>query len=217
MKYTREMLIEAVKSSKSVAGVLRHLGMRQSGGSHAHISRRIKQLGIDTTHFTGQAHNKGRPPRNRLTWHEILVVRPLGSRRAEAHRLRRALIESGRQYRCEACGLGNSWNGNRLTLHVDHISGDCDDCRAENLRFLCPNCHTQTPTWAGAKKNRKNETFLQPSRHKGHHVWTDGDLVTFCPQSLVVFDLPVRRLTSSYTKARNCPERIEIAEHRIDA
>ncbi len=58
-KYTLEILGEAVAASHSVAGVLRYLGVRWTGGSHAHISRRIKHYGIDTTHFTGAAHLKG--------------------------------------------------------------------------------------------------------------------------------------------------------------
>ena len=59
MKYTEEMLREAVGCSTSVAGVLRALGVRPTGGSHAHLSRRIKRAGIDTSHFTGRAHNAG--------------------------------------------------------------------------------------------------------------------------------------------------------------
>ncbi len=54
-KYTREILADAVASSVSIAGVLRHIGLTMAGGSHAHISRRIKFYGLDTSHFTGQA------------------------------------------------------------------------------------------------------------------------------------------------------------------
>ncbi|MEV8191107.1 HNH endonuclease [Rhodococcus pyridinivorans] len=152
VKYTKEILEEAVVKSTSVAGVLRHLGLKQSGGAHTHISRRIRRLGIDTSHFTGQAHQKGRPPRNRLAWTEILTLKPVGSNRQSPKRLRRALVESGRPHKCEGCGIEPMWCGAPLTFHIDHIDGNPHDSRPHNVRFLCPNCHSQTPTWAGRRR-----------------------------------------------------------------
>ncbi|MGV9736401.1 HNH endonuclease [Rhodococcus aetherivorans] len=152
MKYTREVLEEPVAKSVSVAGVMRYLGLVPSGGAHAHLSRRIKKFGIDTTHFTGQAHMTGRPPRNRMAWAAVLVCKPTGAARAKPKMLRRALLESGRPHQCESCGIEPYWNGSVLTLHVDHIDGNPNDSRPENVRFLCPNCHSQTPTWAGRRR-----------------------------------------------------------------
>jgi len=54
MKYTKETLEMAVKDCVSVAGVLRKLGLKEAGGTHSHISRRIQRFGIDTSHFLGQ-------------------------------------------------------------------------------------------------------------------------------------------------------------------
>ncbi|WFS16035.1 HNH endonuclease [Rhodococcus aetherivorans] len=147
-KYTREVLEDAVRNSASVAGVMRYLGLVPSGGSHHHLSRRIKRLGLDTSHFTGQAHMGGAPARNRLPWREVLVVQPTGTPRRMAKLLRRALLESGRPHKCESCGIGPEWCDLPLTLHVDHIDGNPNDSRPENVRFLCPNCHSQTATWA---------------------------------------------------------------------
>ncbi len=48
---------------------------------------------------------------------------------------------------CASCGLGTTYNGKPLVLHLDHISGVATDHRIENLRFLCPNCHSQTETF----------------------------------------------------------------------
>ncbi|WP_226436906.1 HNH endonuclease signature motif containing protein [Rhodococcus yananensis] len=152
MKYTQELLGAAVLQSSSVAGVLRTLGLPVSGGAHTHVSRRIKQFGIDTSHFTGQAHQKGLPPRNRMHWTEILVRKPEGSNRQAPKRLRRALIESGRPHTCEGCGMEPEWCGHPLIFHVDHIDGNPTDSRPQNVRFLCPNCHSQTPTWAGRRR-----------------------------------------------------------------
>src|SRR5262245_12061574 len=74
-KYTRELLIEAVANSISIAEVLRYLHVPLARGAHAHIGRKIKQFGIDTSHFLGQAHMRNRPAARRLAPEEVLVPR----------------------------------------------------------------------------------------------------------------------------------------------
>ena len=68
--------------------------------------------------------------------------------------LTRALIESGRLYVCSMCGNDGTWLGVALTLDVDHIDGDFHNNEADNLRFLCPNCHRLTPNFAGRSRGR---------------------------------------------------------------
>lgn len=60
---------------------------------------------------------------------------------------KRLLAERG--YNCEICGCGHMWNGMSLTLEMDHIDGNSKNNSVENLRILCPNCHSQTPTHRG--------------------------------------------------------------------
>jgi hypothetical protein len=149
-RYTPDMIAEAVSASTSMAEVMRRLGIRPAGGSHFHLSKRIKSQGLDTSHFTGSAHNRGkRGPRKAAS--EILVLLPEGSSRVGRERLLRAMLESGIAYRCSMCGCEGTWRGQPLVLAIDHVDGDWLDNRLQNLRFLCPNCHAQTSTWCRKK------------------------------------------------------------------
>lgn len=65
------------------------------------------------------------------------------------------LLQKGLQYECAICGI-SEWRGRRLVLHLDHINGINNDNRFENLRLLCPNCHSQTDTY-GRKASRASE------------------------------------------------------------
>lgn len=152
VKYTQDVLEKAAKKSKSIAEVMRRIGIKKwAGGTHTHIRNRLRDLGIDTSHFTGQAHGKGKKALNRLEPKHILVKREAG-RRQKRPLLERALIESGAPYECAKCGLEPEWEGEELTLPVDHINGNFLDDREENLRFLCPNCHSQTETFSNRKR-----------------------------------------------------------------
>jgi hypothetical protein len=63
--------------------------------------------------------------------------------------IKRAIIKDGLiPYRCAICAI-TEWNGRQLSLHLDHINGVNNDNRLENLRFLCPNCHSLTDTYCG--------------------------------------------------------------------
>lgn len=142
-KYTDEYLTVLVAQSFSIYEVMRKLDMKLAGGNHHHISKRIKSLMIDTSHFTGQGWSKGSVSPKKKAASEILVVRPEGSPRIKAERLVRCLLEIGRKYQCVLCDNEGLWRGLPLVLEVDHIDRNWLDNTPENLRFLCPSCHAQ--------------------------------------------------------------------------
>lgn len=143
LKYTDEQLREAVEKSTSVRGTLRTLGASQH--LHRHISQRIKKLQIDTSHFSLINPNKRLPAK--LTPDKILVYGRQKDVREDRKILLRALLEKGVPYKCSECTNPPVWNKKELVLQIDHINGDILDNRIENLRFLCPNCHSQTETY----------------------------------------------------------------------
>lgn len=148
--YSDDDLRRAVAASQSMAEVMRRLGIKLAGGSHAYLRRRVVSANLDTSHFLGRAINRGKPGRRRAAG-DILVVLPPGSRRPAGRLLTRAMLECGVAHECAICGIGPVWLGEPLTLAVDHIDGDWLNCMLDNLRFLCPNCHAQTSTWCRRK------------------------------------------------------------------
>ncbi|MEU3303764.1 HNH endonuclease signature motif containing protein [Streptomyces sp. NPDC006678] len=163
VRWTKEVLEPAVAASTSVSEVLRRLGVDVVGGQHTSISRRIKLYGIDTSHFR-QPSRAGR--QRRAAPEELLTEQePAQARRIRSDRLKRALTVLGVPERCALCGTAPVWRGHPLPLEVDHIDGNWRNNRVENLRYLCPNCHSTTDTYRGRGKARR--ALARPGGHGG--------------------------------------------------
>ena len=149
MRYTREYLEPFVKRNTCVADVVRDVGVPASGGNVYHIGQMIRKHNIDTSHFDlkearsrWKKSARGNAPKMA---DEILVYGRVGDRREEGRALGKAMRTKGVIPVCQKCNLTEEWQGERLTLHVDHIDCDWKNNVLSNLRFLCPNCHSQRP------------------------------------------------------------------------
>lgn len=157
MQRTHE-LSEIAADCTSIAQVVRKLGLPVNGANYKRVGDQLRADGVDTSHFTSRhGSSAGRPAA------DVLVVRQRGRERAVT--LRRAMREVGVPYVCALCSQAPHWNGLELTLQVDHVNGDYLDCRIDNLRFLCPNCHTQTDTYSRRLRPvRPAKGFMTPER-----------------------------------------------------
>lgn len=136
-KYTREILVDAIKDSSTWADVCRKVGVPPYTGSQTHLKKRAEDWNIDSSHFLGQAHWKGKTVGPRRSIEEYLSNRvPIKS-----HELKNKLIKEGlKSEECEICEE-HEWNGEKIPLELDHKNSDHFDNRIENLQIICPNCH----------------------------------------------------------------------------
>ena len=150
-KVSKEEFALIVKKATTMSEILKEFGLYNKGGNYKTLRQRLKEDNIDYSHIpTGIHAGKGRSfgGVKAKPLKEILVK---DSNYQRKHLKKRLIKENLLDYKCQKCGLETEWQGEKLVLVLDHINGVPDDNRLENLRFLCPNCNSQTPTFAGRK------------------------------------------------------------------
>ena len=151
-KHTKEELEEAVRKSLAIAGVCRELNMKACGGNYKTLHAKFKEWEIDTSHFTGAAWNQGEKFTPFGKTYELVDALVENSPYKSSNNLKKRLFKEGiKTKQCEECGIVE-WNGKEITLELEHINGDNTDNRLENLKILCPNCHSQTTTFRNKKR-----------------------------------------------------------------
>lgn len=139
--YTKIELQKLINESNSMADFFRKISYAKSGSAYKRMRLYLDSMEVD---YSNMSENKidRRHKTNEETFIENSTV---GRKHVKAKIIKQELLK----YQCDICKNEGEWNGEKLVLQLDHINGKNNDNRLENLRFLCPNCHSQTATYAG--------------------------------------------------------------------
>lgn len=162
-------LMMLVPICSSLSEICRRLRRAHTGANTRIIKDAIERLGLDTSHFL----NGGQ---------KTAVNRAIRDDRGSRFRvyskdeyinfeyIKRDFLKKV-PLRCSRCGLGDLWLGDKLVLQIDHVNGNNQDNQEENLRLLCPNCHSQTETYGSKNKKVVQPTGIEPvtSAMSGQH------------------------------------------------
>jgi 5-methylcytosine-specific restriction endonuclease McrA len=154
-KLSDEQFVELLKKSSTISEVLFKLGYTVKGNSwgYSQVKRRMDDLNLDYSIFKGKSTVIKTNKLNNVRKEDILKENCKHQRIV----LRRYVIKNNLiPYKCAICGR-TEWQGKTLSLELDHINGINNDNRLENLRFLCPNCHSQTSTY-GSRNQQANSS-----------------------------------------------------------
>lgn len=157
-KWSEENVLEAIKNAECKSDVLRNMGLSMSSGNFQTLDKFCKQYFIDVSSFEYK-NNRG------FKWNKVITNDNLFTQDSKSSTQTvkyRIITQNLLDYSCQKCHNKGEWQGEKLSLQLDHINGVNDDHRLENLRFLCPNCHAQTTTYCmgavkAAKRQQKQE------------------------------------------------------------
>ena len=163
-EFTPSELQTLLDISNSYSDLLRKIGLNPKGGNPETLKKIIKEYGLDETQLNQNRkellsknsvhpHNKIKVPMedifsNKYTYH------------SSSNLLKRLINEGYKEYKCEECGI-SEWLGKPLSLQLEHIDGNHHNNSFENLKILCPNCHSQTSTFAGKNVDRSDSKRQQ--------------------------------------------------------
>lgn len=209
-------LRKVISESRSISQVFGRIGLCRSSDQYRPFRKAMLDLGISIEHFKGSYGPDGQFSAA-LTNDDIFIEHsPVAAATVKRALRRDKLIP----YHCALCPNDGTWQGNPLSLQLDHENGINTDQRLKNLRWLCPNCHSQTPTYAGkslakTENQRKCPTCNGPTSVKGvlcRKCYTTSTRISDWPNaaelSKRVWDKPLWQLAHELGHSRN-----DLSEH----
>ena len=154
---TDEQFVNLIKNSANIAEVLFKLGYTVKGNSwgYSQVKQRMTDLNLSSANFKGKNAYYETNKEREISPDKLFRINCKHTRTV----LRRNIIRNNLlPYKCAICGI-SKWNNKTLSLELDHINGMNNDNRLENLRFLCPNCHSQTTTYGSRNQQRNESTY----------------------------------------------------------
>ena len=139
--WTEQNLFDPVNKSSSIRQVLKFLNLRPTGGNYKQIQKYLYIYRISTSHFTGRLWNKGKkmPFKAKIPLAKIMTI----NNNFQSYKLKNRLFKVGlKKPVCDLCGWNQKSEDGRIPVEIDHINGNSKDNRFDNLRILCPNCHS---------------------------------------------------------------------------
>jgi len=161
----KEEMQKLLDENSSVVGILKKLGFDGYNGNHRTLKQRIFSGEFDLSQFEKNKKEEHSNRRLKLRLSNKTSDEDVFIENSVYHRknLKKRLIEDhGFEYKCSECDVIDSYNNKPISLQIDHINGINNDNRLDNLRFLCPNCHSQTDSFSG-------------KRHKKHYSCSCGN------------------------------------------
>lgn len=152
-----ERLREVVARSTTYSQVLREFGLRTVGANPHRLRVKMHEHGISWDHF----NRSSTVVKSNRRWTDEEIFTYPSPYQGRTTMKKRLVQNLGMEYKCALCGI-KDWLEQPLSLHLDHIDGDQTNNRVENLRFLCPNCHSQTDTYCGKNQSGDRHWTYKP-------------------------------------------------------
>lgn len=139
--------------SKRMRDVMNFFNFKHNGNNYNRIKERIDFLKLDISHYLNKQDSS---LLSRINTKEDVIKKYLikDFQGNNSHTKKYIIKFNIIPYKCRECLLESIWNNRPISLQLEHINGDSTDNRIENLCFLCPNCHSQTDTYAGKNRSR---------------------------------------------------------------
>ena len=158
--FSDEEFTAIINKSNTLGEVMSHLGYKSknSANTRKSIRNRAHKLGLSTDKFNNLSSAKGREIHSDEVYYTKGVYR--GSNLAVRFKKLGHI-----PYQCQCCGNTGQWMGKSLVLQLDHIDGDNTNNELDNLRWLCPNCHSQTPTFGNTNRSSRKKRTREKNTH----------------------------------------------------